>query len=61
MATWLPLCVQLYPIRKMKIENVITDEIGVSDILPKFIVLKSREDLTPLTKLSSFVIEKCIG
>ena len=60
MATWLPLCVQLYPIRKRKIENVITDEIGVSDILPKFIVLKSREDLTPLTKLSSFVIEKCI-
>ena len=37
MATWLPLCVQLYPIRKRKIENVITDEIGVSDIFPKFI------------------------
>ena len=54
-----PLCPTLSN-PKRKIENVITDEIGVSDIFPKCIVLKSREDLTPLTKLSPFVIEKCI-
>jgi len=46
--------------KKRKNENVITDEIGVSDLFPKFIVLKSKEGLVPLTKLSPFVIEKSI-
>ena len=44
----------------MKNENVITDEIGVSDLFPKFIVLKSKEELIPLTKLSPLVIEKYV-
>lgn len=30
---------------KKKNENVIADEIGVSDLFPKYIVLKSKEDL----------------
>jgi len=49
MATWLLLSVRLY---------VITDEIAVSHLLPKYIVLKSKNDLIPLTRLSPFVIEK---
>ena len=61
MATWLPLCVRFYPIRKKeKNENVIADEIGVSDLFPKYIVLTSKENLIPLTKFSLFVIEKSI-
>lgn len=38
----------------MKNENVITDEIGVSHLFPKSIVLTSKEDLIPL------LTEKCI-
>ena len=46
MATWLHLSVRLDQIpKKEKNENIITDEIGVSDLFPKFIVLKSKEEL----------------
>ena len=54
MATWLPLCVRLYQIRKNE------NEIGVSDLFPKSLVLKRKEYLIPLTKLSPFVMEKSI-
>ena len=43
---------------KRKKENVITDEIAVIHLLPKSIVLKSKNDLIPLTRLLPFVIEK---
>jgi len=36
------------------------EEIEVSDNWSRFVVLKSSEGGTPLTKLSPFVIEKCI-
>ena len=41
-----------------KKEDVITDEIGVSHLLPKYIIFKSKKDLISLTRLSPFVIEK---
>ena len=41
-----PLCPILSnPKKRKKNENVIADEIGVSDLFPKYIVLKSKEDL----------------
>ena len=36
------------------------EEIEDSDNWSRFIVLKSKEGLVPLTKLSPFIIEKCI-
>ena len=43
MATWLLLSVRLCAFRKKgKRGNVITDEIVVSHLLPKYIVLKSK-------------------
>jgi len=36
------------------------EEIEDSDNWSRFIILKSKEGLVPLTKLSPFIIEKCI-
>ena len=58
----MPLCVQnrlqIYQI--LKKENRLEEEIEVSDNWSRFIVLKSSEGGVQLTKISPFVIEKCI-
>jgi len=46
--------------KKRKNDSRYEEEIGVSNNFQRFIVLKSNEGLIPLTKLSPFVIEKCI-
>jgi len=47
--------------KKRKNDNIHEEEIeDNSDYWSRFIVLKSKEGLVPLTKLSPFIIEKCI-
>jgi hypothetical protein len=64
MATWLLFCVQIkipnVQNQKTKKESRLEEEIEVSDNWSGFIVLKSSEGGIPLTKLSPFVITKCI-
>ena len=72
MATWMLLRVQLYPIMKNRFKQNqiqrkrtqnerLEEEIEDSDNWSRFIVLKCKEGLVPLTtKLSPFIIEKCI-
>jgi hypothetical protein len=58
----LPIYIKQIPINPRKRKNDVRneEEIEVSDNWSRFIVLKSSEDGVPLTKISPFVIEKCI-
>ena len=59
-----PLCLTQQipnnPIKKRKNDSRYEEEIIFSNNWSRFIVLKSSEGCIPLTKLSPFVIEKCI-
>jgi hypothetical protein len=59
-----PLCLTQQipnnPIKKRKNDSRYEEEIEFSNNWSRFIVLKSSEGCIPLTKLSPFVIEKCI-
>ena len=59
-----PLCLTQQipnnPIKKRKNDSRYEEEIIFSNNWSRFIVLKSSEGCIPLTKLSRFVIEKCI-